>query len=66
MPVILRQTDSCVLYHTGKQTRLATKENATPKSRRVTESDVRYLLDLNDKTFDAAAVVDFGVGVFAR
>ena len=66
MPIILRQTDSCVLYHTGKQIRLATREKATPKSRRVTESDVTYLLGLDDKTFDAAAVVDYGVGVFAR
>ena len=42
MPIILRQTDSCVLYHTGKQTRLATREKAMPKSRRVTEGDVTY------------------------
>jgi hypothetical protein len=66
MPVILRQTDSCVLYQTGKHIRLATKEKATPKSRRVRENDVTYLQGLNDKTFDAAAVVDYGVGVFAR
>jgi hypothetical protein len=65
--MILRQTDHCVLYHTGKQTRLATKEkDATPKSRRVTESDVTYLVGLNDQSFDAAAVVDFGVGVFVK
>ena len=32
----------------------------------VVESDVTYLLNLNDQTFDAAAVVDYGVGVFAR
>lgn len=63
---VLRQTDSCVLYATGRQIRLATRENATPRSRRVTEDDVAYLRGLDDKTFDAAAVVDYGVGVFAK
>ncbi|MHB9044336.1 MAG: hypothetical protein ACYC35_00200 [Pirellulales bacterium] len=66
MKTTIRETAGCILYRTGKQTRLATKENATPKSRRVVESDVTYLLGLNDQTFDAAAVVDYGVGVFAR
>ena len=64
--LVLRQTESCVLYATAKQTRLATRENATPRSRRVTDGDVTYLLGLDDKTFDAAAVVDYGVGVFVK
>jgi hypothetical protein len=63
---VIRETESCILYATGKQVRLATKENATPRSRLVTTSDVTYLLGLNDTTFEAAAVVDFGVGVFAN
>jgi hypothetical protein len=65
MTTILRETANCVLYQTGQQTRVATKQRATPKSRRVSADDAAYLLGLSERDFDCAAVLDFGVGVFA-
>ena len=39
--------------------------NCTPKAKRVSERNVRYLLECGN-SFDAACVMDFGVGVFQR
>jgi len=39
--------------------------NCKPASRHVSYADARYLLECHD-SFDAACVMDFGVGVFQR
>jgi hypothetical protein len=68
------------LVKTGKQYWLKAKftdEDMTPKARRVSKSDVDYLLSLSTEqrpgcgtppasTFEMAAIMDFGVGVFRR
>ena len=40
-------------------------KNCVPTARRVSYSDVKYLLECG-QSFDAACVMDFGVGVFQR
>lgn len=39
--------------------------NCRPTSRHVSANDARYLLECG-KSFDAACVMDFGVGVFQK
>jgi hypothetical protein len=64
----LRQTKSFQLRQTGLRWFLhyIGKDSATPRGRRIKREDVRYLMDLNRQSFDAACVMDFGVAVFAK
>jgi hypothetical protein len=41
-----------------------TGNHATPRSRRVSEADARYLQSCGH-SFDAASVIDFGVAIYA-
>lgn len=68
-PPILRRTNDFVIYRSGKQLRLCAtsqKQKVMPKSRRIRERDLAYLMDLNDFDFNSSAVMDFGVGVFKK
>ena len=67
---ILKQTDKFALFETGyqshRQYRIRCKvRKSSPKGRRISERDKKYLLGCGD-SFDAACVVDFGVGVFQQ
>lgn len=63
MKHLLRETEDCMLYQSGTQYRLATKTKAKPKSRRVARLEIQYLMSLPDDSFDAGAIIDYGVGV---
>ncbi len=63
----LRETDLFVATPSKKGVKLTAKEaGVTPKSKVISKKDWDYLNTLSDKSFNIAAVWDFGVGVFQK
>jgi hypothetical protein len=61
---ILKQSANFTLYAAGKHFRIRCRlPFHKPHGRRISAYDANYLQHL-DKSFDAACVMDFGVGVF--
>lgn len=55
-----------VVEKRGRSYIRCTDRNAIPRGRRIRRSDVNYLIRETGNNFDAACVLDFGVGVFAK
>jgi hypothetical protein len=65
MKTIIRESRNFALTLTNGQYWLRAKDrDVQPRARHVSQKDAEYLND--PQHFDAAAVVDFGVGVFLR
>lgn len=63
----LRRTENFVAFRSPRGVRVtATIPGVYPKSRVVSLRDWEYLRSLDDKHFEMAAVMDFGIAVFAR
>jgi hypothetical protein len=65
----LRETKAFIAARSPRGVRLTAKErNVTSRSRvvRLVEDWENYLRGLGDESFNAACVIDFGVGVWTR
>lgn len=64
---VLRETTNFIAEPAKRGVRITAKEKSvTPRSRVVKQKDWDYLAPLQDSTFDAACVMDFGIGVLQR
>lgn len=67
--MIVRQTNNFAIEYVGPHCRpvlFAKSKSVTPRRCVLSDKDCGYLRQLDDNTFDAACVIDFGVGVHQR